>query len=139
MCSGWRSARIAISFGRKSQDHGGKQMSDEQERAAAAPENGDGIEYVLNQKCCKDVQKPRLRIGQRAKVTSKGDGLRLRKAPGLGGEEILGMTKGTRVDIECGPVCVNKIVWWRVKHGTQRGWSAEGEKGEGYYLKQVFG
>jgi hypothetical protein len=100
----------------------------------------DGREYMLEQPCCKDLkEKPKLCIGQRAKVTSKGQGLRIREAPSLGAKILVTMNIGTEVAIECGPVCANGIVWWGVKRGNQRGWSAEvqvlkdGE--EHYYLE----
>jgi hypothetical protein len=101
-------------------------------------ERQKGIEYVLKQKCCKGVQQPELSIGDTAEVTPS-KGLNVRKAPGLGGKKNGGITKGKKVVIECGPVCNDGIVWWKVRRKDVAGWAAEGEKGKGRYLKRVSG
>ena len=73
-------------------------------------------------------------------LTDIGHGLRIREAPSLGGTILRTMNKGTEVVVECGPVCANGIVWWGVKRGKRRGWSAEvrvPKDGEAeYYLEE---
>ena len=71
----------------------------------------------------------RLQIGTSGIVTP-GDPNVLRDLPGrnANGSRMIGQINGgTPVQILTGPQCVDGIMWWNVRAGSQIGWTAEGE------------
>ncbi len=71
----------------------------------------------------------RLQIGTSGVVTP-GDPNVLRDLPGrnANGSRVIGQINGgTPVQILTGPQCVDGIMWWNVRAGSQIGWTAEGE------------
>jgi hypothetical protein len=78
----------------------------------------------------------RLEPGQEAIVSYRlGLRLRLREEPGLSGEVITSLPRGTQLAIQNEPVCKDGYWWWNVEIGPERltGWMAEGEP-RLYYL-----
>lgn len=74
----------------------------------------------------------RLRPGQEAAVTP-GQPNRVRNSAGMGGRIIGRIYEGDVVSVLEGPYCVEGYLWYRVRHSSVTGWTAEGGDGE-YWL-----
>ncbi|MGC8839235.1 MAG: SH3 domain-containing protein [Anaerolineae bacterium] len=69
---------------------------------------------------------PRVEVGGWVQVQgTEGEDLRLRAAPGLGGETIALVQEGTLLRVLEGPVEADGYTWWRVQSPEdQTGWAA---------------
>jgi len=77
---------------------------------------------------CENSPAQRLVVGERGKVCTKSDPVRLRENPGKDGAVILSLATGTIFDVIGGPECAgNNWSWWKVRlDDGQVGWLAEG-------------
>jgi hypothetical protein len=89
---------------------------------------------------CPLALKPRLKVGDTAKVTSN---LNMRSSAGIGSKLILTNPAGTQLTIIGGPTCEpyqgGAYLWWQVQRSDeQTGWSAEGSlTGKFYFLEPM--
>ena len=89
--------------------------------------------------CCEDTPLgTRLKKGKRAKVIAS-DGVNVRSAPDLEATDIGGLGTGTRVRIQDGPACADKIVWWRIRYEDRNAWIAEGWQEQGGFFLEPIG
>lgn len=92
---------------------------------------------------CRAPLGTRLAMGERAHVqdpTGRNLGNNVRKAPGLGGEEIGEIPVDTTLRVLQGPVCRDGMAWWKIYTEGKpalRGWTSEGKPGEGFYLAPI--
>lgn len=77
---------------------------------------------------CEYSPAQRLVVGERGKVCTKSDPVRLRENPGKDGAVISSLPTGTAFDVIAGPECAgNNWSWWKVRlDDGQVGWLAEG-------------
>jgi hypothetical protein len=85
---------------------------------------------------CPGAPPIRLTLDKKARVTiTTGSSLRVRQSPGILGKEINKLKEGTVIDVMEGPVCADRMNWWKLKSKDGiTGWSAEGDL-KGYNLE----
>jgi hypothetical protein len=104
-------------------------------------------------KCCEDFGPTKLEIGDKAQVPKKQARNAIRCAPRKerGSDNIRAWIPAEReMTILYGPVCEDKYLWWAIKTTNAQtqsgqeidkeveGWTAEWERGKGYYLETVY-
>lgn len=78
----------------------------------------------------------KFKVGDLAKVTADGGGLRVRPNPGLAdaNKELTQLTAGAPVTITGGPTAADDLIWWKVK--TEGGTAVEGWATEKFLEKR---
>lgn len=97
---------------------------------------------IPGQTTCPGAPPQRLIVGQRGKVCTSSDSVRLREAPGKEERYISSIKKGTEFNVIDGPVCAGDgWSWWQVKTDDgQVGWMAEGgDDKDPYFLCPIEG
>lgn len=76
---------------------------------------------------CPGAPAQRVHVGDRVRVCTQYDRLRVREQPRLSSREITRLEPGTHGDIIDGPSCANSYSWWKIRadSGTV-GWVSEG-------------
>jgi hypothetical protein len=87
---------------------------------------------------CPKAPSSRVDVGERFRVCTGADRLKLRENPGSQGSILDNLEHGTMVKVISGPVCENDLLWWQVEpdYGWTAGWVAEGsiEDADPYFL-----
>lgn len=89
------------------------------------------------QSSCPGAPLQRLTVGNRAKVCSSVNSVKIRSTPGMSGSRITSLPSNSEIDVIGGPVCAgNNWSWWEVRtDGGQVGWMAEGgDEVDPYFL-----
>lgn len=84
---------------------------------------------------CPNAPAIRLIVQGRGRVTDDNDDtLNLRNGPGTSFDILKALNPGDEFMVIDGPTCADGFTWFRVRHGNNRGWIAEGDR-EGYYVE----
>lgn len=85
---------------------------------------------------CPNAPDQRVRIGEKARVCTKSDNLKVRAGPGKSNDTLRRIPPGTKILIIDGPICSDNMAWWEIRldDGTE-GWVAEGgDQTDPYYI-----
>lgn len=76
---------------------------------------------------CDGAPSQRLKVGEKGKVCTKSDPLRLRREPNFDADILASLKTGTVFEVIDGPTCAEEMFWWKVRLSNgQVGWVAEG-------------